>query len=276
MRQGFCRAKILACTLFAFWVRNEAPASAQSTSLQIEDLTWPEVQSAIAAGKTTAIYLAGSTEEGGPHMALGKHTVIARFVAQQVAEALGNALVYPTLPFAPTGDPLKKTGLMEFPGTIDIPDDTFGAVARGVALSAISAGFQNVILMGEHGGGQKALEKVAAQLESRWSRRGIHIYYADGAEADLQIVQYCKDHGLPPSGHAGIQDTPKLMFLDTEGRWIRKAKLAPGGEWKKTGVDGDPTQSSAELGKIFLTFEVQALVAQIRGLMAAVQPHRQL
>src|SRR5438094_2293717 len=45
---------------------------AQSESALIEDLTWTEVRDAIAAGKTTAIYDVGSTEENGPHMALGK------------------------------------------------------------------------------------------------------------------------------------------------------------------------------------------------------------
>jgi hypothetical protein len=40
----------------------------------IEDLTWPEVKAAIAAGKTTAIIYAGSTEQNGTHLALGNTT----------------------------------------------------------------------------------------------------------------------------------------------------------------------------------------------------------
>src|SRR5713101_4871758 len=92
----------------------------QSKSLLIEDLTWTEVRDAIAAGKTTAIYYAGSTEQNGPGMALGKHNFIAHYLAPKIAAQLGNALVYPTMPFAPTGDwglsgpgvidPTKKTG----------------------------------------------------------------------------------------------------------------------------------------------------------------------
>jgi creatinine amidohydrolase len=81
---------------------------ARSKSLLIEDLTWTEVRDAIAAGKTTAIYYAGSTEQNGPHMALGKHNFIARYVAQRIAEELGNALVYPVMPFGPTGDIAKS------------------------------------------------------------------------------------------------------------------------------------------------------------------------
>ncbi len=87
---------------------------AQPKSLLIEDMTWTEVRDAIAAGKTTAIYYAGSIEQNGPGMALGKHLFIAHYTAQRIAEELGNALVYPTMPFAPTGDPVEKTGHMRF------------------------------------------------------------------------------------------------------------------------------------------------------------------
>ena len=105
---------------------------AQSKSVLIEDLTWTEVRDAIAAGKTTAIYYAASTEQNGPGLALGKHIFIAHYTAQRIAEELGNALVYPTMPYAPAGDPLKKAGHMRFPGTVSVSEETFGAVARDV------------------------------------------------------------------------------------------------------------------------------------------------
>src|SRR3954469_22810369 len=89
-------------------------------SIYIEDLTWPEVQRAIASGKTTAIIYTGSTEQNGPHMAIGKHNFLARYIAGAIAIKLGNALVYPTLPFAPTGDAEKKTGHMKFPGSVSL------------------------------------------------------------------------------------------------------------------------------------------------------------
>src|SRR5437870_1021979 len=133
---------------------------AQSKSVLIEDLTWTEVRDAIASGKTTAIYYAGSTEQNGPGLVLGKHIFIAHYVAQRIAEELGSALVYPTMPYAPTGDPIKKTGHMKFPGSVNVSSETFAAVAHDVALSAIAAGFKHVALMGDHGGGQSALKKV--------------------------------------------------------------------------------------------------------------------
>jgi Uncharacterized protein, putative amidase len=89
-------------------------AAAQSRSPYIEDLTWPEVQQAIKAGKTTAIIYTGGTEQNGPHMAIGKHNFLARYIAGAIAIKLGDALVYPTLPFSVAGDPEKKTGICDF------------------------------------------------------------------------------------------------------------------------------------------------------------------
>src|SRR5205814_8136107 len=87
-----------------------ALALAQPKSVFIADLTWPEVKQAIASGKTTAIYYAGSTEQNGPHMALGKHNVVAAYVAGRIAERPGNALGYPVVPLPPNGDPLMVSG----------------------------------------------------------------------------------------------------------------------------------------------------------------------
>ena len=242
-------------------------AWAQPSSVFIEDLTWTEVRDALAQGRTTAIYYAGSTEQNGPHMALGKHNVIARYVAGRVAEELGNALVYPVLPFAPTGDPLNKTGHARFPGTVSLSDATFAAVAREVALSALGAGFKNVVLMGEHGDGQRALDRVARQLDRTWGARGAHVYYVPDAYygAQRRVRAYLDAHGLPVGRHAGISDTSELMAIDADQRWVRREKLAQSSP--KTGVEGDPRQASATLGKIFLEFKIGSAVEQIRRLV---------
>jgi len=242
---------------------------AQPRSVYVEDLTWPEVRDAIAQGKTTAIYYAGSTEQNGPHMALGKHNFIAHYVAGRIAGQLGNALVYPVLPFAPTGDRARKTGHMKFPGTVTLSNATFGAVAREVALSAISAGFRNVVLMGDHGGGQDALKQVAKKLDRERAPSGARVYYIADAyyKSQERVEEFLAARGMQAGIHAGVPDTSELMFLDKGGNWIRRQKLAPGDA--QNGVDGDPRQASAELGKQFLDFKVESAVAQIQGLVNA-------
>ena len=203
------------------------PTLAWAQSLYIEDLTTVEVKAAIAAGKTTAIYYAGSTEQNGAHLALGKHNFIAHHVAGRIAAELGDALVYPTMPFAPTGDHMK------FPGTVNVSGQTFSAVARDVARSALASGFKTVVLMGDHGGGQDELKAVAKEL-------GPRVLYIGDA--------YYKSTGE----HAGVEDTSELLYLDKDQRWVRRDKVPPG--------------ASAELGRKLIEAKVGNAVAQIRRL----------
>lgn len=243
-------------------------------SVYIEDLTWPEVQQAIAGGKTTAIIYTGSTEQNGPHMAIGKHNFIARWTAGAIAIKLGNALVYPTLPFAITGDLTQKTGHMRFPGSVSLTAQTFRGVVHDVAMSAADAGFKNVFLMGDHGDGQNELAAVAKELDGQWRSRGVRFFYVGDVytKEKAQAKAYAASHGLPTTDvHAGFDDTSELMALDASHRWIRSDKLAAskGARTATTGVDGDPTKSSPALGSIFLQYKIDDGLAQIRQLMAA-------
>src|ERR1051325_2271804 len=156
------RTVIIAAALLAA----ATAVSAQTRSVYIEDLTWFEIRDAQAAGKTAAIIYAGGTEQNGPHMALVKHNLIAHHVAGQIAERLGNALVYPVMPFSPAGDALEKTGHMRFPGTVTLTSEVYLGVMRQVAQSAVAAGFKQVYLMGDHGGGQAELRCASEGLDA--------------------------------------------------------------------------------------------------------------
>ncbi|MDP9090850.1 MAG: creatininase family protein [Pseudomonadota bacterium] len=265
-----------------------SPALAALThSLLIEDMTWTEVREAIAAGKTTAIYYAASTEQNGPAVALGKHVFVAHYLSQQIAARLGNALVYPTMPFAPTGDwgligpglidPAKKTGHMRYAGSVNLSEEAFGVVAHDVTLSAISAGFTNVVLMCDHGGkAQSQLDQVAKSMNAEWGAKGIHVYYIPDLyfkEKDV-MKEYMQKHDLPIDSHAGTDDTSELKYVDkmvngNSPKWIRSSKLIKGHEGDGTGVDGDETKATLELGKMFTDAKVSFAVSQIRELIAA-------
>ena len=248
--------------------------SGGTQSVYIEDLTWPEVKAAIAAGKTTAIIYAGSTEQNGPHMALGKHNFIAHYAAGEIAKKLGNALVYPTMPFAPTGSRELRTGHMRFAGSVSIDTETFQAVMRQVAQSALAAGFKNVFLMGDHGGGQPdALRAAAKDLEDGDYKLDAtaHVFYVPDLyfKEKEQMKAYLAEHGIPIDAHAATDDTSEIMFLD-EKKWIRRDKLAPSTakEEPTTGVEGDPTKATPELGKMFIGWKIDDAVNQIHELLA--------
>ena len=241
------------------WLLVAASASARTDPVFIEDMTSPEVRAAIASGRNVAIYYAGSTEQNGPHMATGKHNAVARHVAGRIARTLGNALVYPVMPFAPTGDAAARTGHMAFPGSVS------------VSQSAIAAGFRWVFLMGDHGGGQEALARVAAELDREWKPKGVRVFHVPDLYfgTEKSVGTYLESRGLVAGAHAGLPDTSELMHVDRSGRMLRRDRTVPGDG--SNGVDGDPRKSTASMGKAFVRFKVDNAVRQIRGLMSA--PH---
>lgn len=246
-----------------------APAFAQTRSVFTEDLTWFEVKDAMAAGKTTAIVFAGGIEQNGPHMALIKHNLIAHYAAGKIAEQLGNALVYPIVPFSPAGDMVEKTGHSRFVGTVSLSSEVFMGLMRQVALSALSGGFKNVVLMGDHGQGQSEMKLAAESLDAEWRGKGAHVYYVTFAKATQQTNAYLAERKIPGGGHAGVAETAQLLFLDS-GKGIRKDKLtaAKGQPEPSTGINGDPSPATAEMGKVFLDFKIADATEQIRKAIA--------
>lgn len=245
-----------------------APAHAQTRSVWIDDLTWPEVRDAVAGGKSTAIIFVGSSEQNGPHMAIGKHNFIARYCAEKIADKLGDALVYPVIPFAITGDAAAKTAHMRFPGTVTLQSDVFSGVVRNVAQSALAAGFKLVALMGDHGGGQEELSRVAQALSAIAKGSGARVLYVGDlySKADTQFDEVLAKRGITSKElHAGISDTSAVMFLDAE-KWIRKDQMSAASE--QTGVQGTPSKASAELGKIYLDLKIDNAVNQLRAFRA--------
>ena len=261
--------KPLLVAMSAVWLALAvAPACAQPRSLWVDDLTWVEVRDAIAGGKTTAIIFVGSSEQNGPHMAIGKHNFIARYCAEQIAAKLGDALVYPVIPFAITGDAAAKTAHMRFPGSVSLPPDVFAGLVRAVAQSALAAGFKLVALMGDHGGGQQEMARVAQTLDAQSKKTGARVLHVGDlyTKADAEFDELLARRGIAGKElHAGIPDTSAILFLGADS-WIRKDRIAAANE--ANGVQGTPALATAELGKRYLDMKVEHAVNQIKMFRA--------
>src|SRR5215813_15046877 len=181
-----------------------AQRAPKQNEVEIEMMTYPEIYSAIHEhGKTTVLIYNGGTEQRGPHAVLGGHTLMARAIAPMIARKLGNALVAPVLPFSvnPAGGVDPK-----MPGSIALPPDLFQKVNEAVVDSMVKNGFKNVVLMGDHGGGQAELSKLAMALNARFSSQGTHVYFCGDVyeKSRLEFAEWLKSKGLPLSNHAGI------------------------------------------------------------------------
>ena len=233
------------------------------------------MRDAIQAGTTTALIYTGSTEQNGPHLVLGKHNFIARHVAGRIATELGNAIVYPVLPYAPTGDSAARSGHMRFPGSIHLSATTFRAVVRDLALSALAAGFRQVFLLGDHGDGQNELSAVARELDGLWAARGQRVFYVPDVYVlqEHQVRAYLSAIGITGDGHGGAADTAELAFIDRQGQWVRTDAWARSSNQTEevSGVSGDPLRADAAMGRTFIDYKITNGVRQIRELMNDVR-----
>ena len=131
------------------------PARADGDSVMIEDLTWPEIKARMEAGATTIIVPTGGTEQNGPHMVLGKHNVIIRYTAGEIARRLGKTLVAPVLAYVPEGSWDPPEGHMRFPGSISLPDPVYEGVLESTVRSFAAEGFKTVLFIGDSGPNQR-------------------------------------------------------------------------------------------------------------------------
>jgi creatinine amidohydrolase len=152
-----------------------AHAASSASPIEFEMMTWPEVKVALAAGKTTALFYTGGTEQRGPQDVNGGHTLMGKATVKAIALKLGNAIAMPVLPYTP------NKASADMPGTIGLTNDILAATLERLSEQAIATGFKNVILMGDHGDGQEpgpgnVYQAAARKMDRKYAARGIHIY----------------------------------------------------------------------------------------------------
>jgi creatinine amidohydrolase len=272
-RWALCALALAALPGVAQAAAPRAAAVPAKSLVQINYMTWPEIYDAIHKdGKTTVLIFNGGTEQRGPQCVLGGHTLVAENTATLIAEKLGNALVAPTLPISPTG--VSE----DHPGGVTMSPELFKAVNAAMVDSMVQNGFKNIVLMGDHGGGQKELGELAGEKNTQYSSKGVHVVFCSDnyTKAKKQFEDYLTAHHLPESSHGGIADTSELMYLGG-AKYVRTDKITFGDPLPKrgerpeqkinNGITGDARGSSAALGKIQVDMKVDAAVNQIRGLL---------
>ncbi len=257
-----------------------ASAPQKEELVEFDRMTWPEVKAALAAGKTTALFYTGGTEQRGPHVVNGGHNLLGPLIVKEIALKLGNAIAMPVLPWTP------NEATPELPGTIGLTNDILFVVLERVSEQAIKTGFKNVVLMADHGGGTSpdggVYAAVAKKLDAKYAPQGIHVFYADHpyTKAREDYTKILKERGYPDSGHAGLPDTSELMAKE-DGTWVRKellpkavgtpmvdGKPKPGGpDDPKNGIMGDARRSNVEIGNLRFNMKVDYAVKQINSLI---------
>jgi creatinine amidohydrolase len=217
------------------------------------DLTFREIRDRVVAG-WLVIIPTGCTEQQGPHLPVDFDTFFAEALMLAATECARqayavNALVVPAFPFGPTPEH-RNFGS----GYIDIPVPLHDALIAAVLESLSDQGFTRLVVW--RGCGGHHLETVIAQFNRR----------AQGhARAFLPDWPYhsswCRI-GDPavPGGHADSFTTALSLFLRPSS--VRRDQIhnphnaavnwddphLDFAQYSRSGVIGDPTYASADLG----------------------------
>ncbi len=254
-----------------FAVQKGVAGTAKMAKVNLEAMTWIEVNEALARGFDTVIVPTGGTEQNGPFVTLGKHNAIVAHTAQEIAQHLGKTLVAPVLGYVPEGDPDVAENHMAYSGTISLPEPAFEALLEATARSLKTHGFRTILLIGDSGGNQEPQARVAERLSAAWKSEGVIVAHLGDYYAVEKQAQWLRTKGFSDAQigkHAGMRDTSELMAVKPE--WVRIAPFTlPLGH--DAGAHGDPSRATVEIGLHLLAMKVDLAVTQARALLEAAR-----
>jgi creatinine amidohydrolase/Fe(II)-dependent formamide hydrolase-like protein len=233
----------------------------------IEDLTWMEVRDSMRGGKDTVIVATGGVEQNGPYLVTGKHNVVLRGTTEAIARKLGNALVAPIVPFVPEGDIDPPTVHMKYPGTISLTEATYEALLTDICLSLRTHGFKHIVLIGDSGGNQAGMKKVAAQLNDH--PEGGRVYFIAEYYDFAAVAKWLEERGIqqtPEGLHDDFGMTAMMMSVDPQS--VRTKQRIAAGKFHINGVDLAPAEKTIQWGRRIIAFRADAAVTAIRAAMA--------
>jgi creatinine amidohydrolase len=243
-------------------------------ALELDRLSWPEVEAELAAGRDTVVMAFGATEQHGPHMPLATDALIGDHLAKLIAEEL-DAFVAPTV----------RVGCSEhhlaFPGTLSVSEQTFHQIVADLVRSIAKGGFRRLVLLPTHGGNFGPLARAIEKLDPTTTET-LEISALTDLGALLAIAQLGADeHGVPMTEgglHAGEWETSMLEVIHPELVHPERAQPGYTGDPEAAigaifadgvhtiapnGVIGDPSQATPEHGQRYWDEVVSVALAEI-------------
>lgn len=256
-----------------------------------EKLTWEEIDTA-AESDTLLLVPVGSTEDHGPHLPLDVDQRLPSSVCEAVAERREDTLVLSTL----TQGYLPHH--MDMPGGITIRWETFVNYVIDVGVSLAHHGFDRILFVNGHGSNQHLLEQATRQVNLQYPEARCAVLSWWELEEVKETLREKRKAGPTGVGHAGEMETAMYLHLAPEevkmdqavrdvnapdNRYFHNVDFA--GEnrpedstavtmmpwwttFSETGVMGDATAATAELGEALFTAAVDGLDAVLDGFAA--------
>lgn len=241
----------------------------------VRDMSWTEFDER-RKHTNTVILPTGATEVYGPHLPLGSDILVARRIAELIAEKTG-ALVGPCLEVGQSFD------LNSFPGTIPVRADHLKAVYRDICEAFIKWGFENIFIVNTHVANTQPFNELMDELRQEFGITGGLIafwQYIPAISKDLWETP-------APHGHASEAGTSVLLHLYPElvdmGKAVNSPPLIEDPypnitvytdfiEYTRTGTLGDATKGATEKGAEV----VRRAVDEVSRYITECMEHRKL
>lgn len=264
------------------------PPSPPPPDRRLERLPWPAVQAAARQAGSTVIWPLGSLEQHGPHLPLGTDGLFADHLVEAVLRELPAELPIWRLPLQQIGFSPEHQG---FAGTFSLQAEDLLRLVRRVGEELARCGFRRLVLLNGHGGQIGLLEVAAREVRSSHPSLAVlpcFLWRVLEAGAEL-IPEPERSQGL----HAGLAETSLMLHLapDLVGpsrtadglhpadsppagwSWEGRAPAAwRTGEISASGVIGDPSNASADLGGRLFEALVNGWRTRLRSLLASDWP----
>ena len=238
-----------------------------STRRCFDELSWPQVEQAVARPGATLVWPFGACEQHGPHLPLATDALFADRLLNSVLEQLPSQAPIWRLPVQPIGFSPEHAS---FSGTLSLSPDLLISLVVQVGEQLAAMGWTRLVLFNAHGGQIALLQVAARQLRSRCpSLAVLPCFLWSGVEGLKGLIN---EPELSDGLHAGLAETSLMQRLDpslvgdqrpADGLDNTEASHNPPSGWSlegaapcawltsdlsSTGVIGDSRGASPELG----------------------------
>jgi creatinine amidohydrolase len=239
-------------------------------SVELEHLTWIQAEQALREYQVVLIALGARTKEHGPHLLLKNDYVMAEYLKNRVAREVPVA-VLPTLQYG------YYPSFLEYPGSVSLQAETFKNVVKDICRSMNGYGVRKFYVLNTGISTLRPLEETAGELD----KDGIVLRYLNLLEVDKTLP---KDLLRQEGGsHADEAETSMMLYIAPEtvdmAKAVKDYDPRPGrkgltrnpqgsGTYSPTGIWGDPTLATREMGRVIVEATVLAIVSQVQDLIA--------
>jgi creatinine amidohydrolase len=217
-----------------------------------------------------AILPIGAVEAHGPHLPLGTDNFLAERLSERVAEKTG-AFVLPTMPYG------QVWSLKNFPGSINISNESLISFLYDMGVSLYEQGFRVFVMINGHLGNAVALKEAARKLYSQFPDYKILYLFYPGVKKVTEEVREAKS-AHASYFHACEIETSYMLYLAEEYVDMTKAITdipnipmsadatpTPWEEFTSSAVLGDAKIATKEKGEKIIEVAIENMVKLIEG-----------